>query len=227
MKLKSIKTERLYLKVADQIAGQIRAGNIKRDHRLPSERDLAEMFGVSRPTIREAMIALEIAGMVSIRSGSGVYVKSAGNPTSLLTDAPGPMELLEARLYFEADAAALAATRRTDEDMQLIEQAFMELSDESHDISERELADENFHIAIAKASGNSAIHGVIEHLWMLRKTTEISKFFHNKMRDQGVAPINNDHRMIVDAIREGDADGARVAMFQHLKNVMNKVTEKN
>ena len=73
MKVEAVKVRRLYLEVAGQIETLIRSGEIKPGERLPSERDLAASFEVSRPTIREAMIALEIAGLVEIRTGSGIY----------------------------------------------------------------------------------------------------------------------------------------------------------
>ena len=108
MEIKSVKVQRLYLQVADQLMELIRGGSLKSGERLPSERDLAEQFGVSRPTIREAMIALEIAGLVEIRSGSGVYVLEARDKSSPQVDdqGPGPFEILEARRLIEGEACA-------------------------------------------------------------------------------------------------------------------------
>ncbi len=225
MKVEIVKSERLYLKVADQIASLIRSGELEKGRRLPSERDLADMFGVSRPSIREAMIALEISGMVDIRSGSGVYVVNTGNPMSILSDAPGPIEMLEARMLIEGEAAALAASRLTDDDLTLIKQCLDEIEDENSAIINHEQADENFHMAIAQASRNSALFGTIKNLWNLRQTTPIAKFMHSKLRDRGVKPVIEQHRAIYDALVARDSDAARLAMQNHLKSVIESVID--
>ena len=113
MHVDAVKVRRLYLEVATQLEQQSQNGQIRPGERLPSERDLAGRFEVSRPTIREAMIALEIAGLVDIKTGSGIYVLAQTEtlvPRSL-DDVPGPFEVLEARLLIEPQAASLAAAR--------------------------------------------------------------------------------------------------------------------
>src|ERR1044072_3249977 len=103
---------KLYQRIAEEIAAGIAEGRYKPGSRLPGERDLAEAFAVSRPTIREAMIALKMRGLVETRQGSGIYVTQAPP----MTPAPAPeldvgaFELNEARVLFEGEAAALAAT---------------------------------------------------------------------------------------------------------------------
>jgi len=101
--IQAIKVQRLYLQVASQLQDLIDTGAFAPGTRLPSERDLAGQFGVSRPTIREAMIALEIAGLVDVRSGSGVYVSDPPASPTLLADSeyPGPFEILQARKLIE------------------------------------------------------------------------------------------------------------------------------
>ena len=108
MQIQAVKVRRLYLQVADQLRDLIQQGTIAPGGRLPSERALAEQFGVGRPTVREAMIALEIAGLVQIRSGSGVYVlEQTGRDAPVTTDhGHGPFEILEARMFFEAHREA-------------------------------------------------------------------------------------------------------------------------
>lgn len=229
MKFKPIRQERLYLKVAEQLSQSIDQGQIAPGDRLPSERDLVDQFGVSRPTIREAMIALELSGRVEIRSGSGVYVKHGEEiETSLFQDnAPGPLELLEARFYIESDAAALAAHRATEEDIQSLELAFQALKGEGLNAELQEEADERFHLLVAKASGNSAMHGTIQQLWQLRRTTKMSIFFHDKLRQRGIKPVIRDHQKILDAIREGNSDTARLAMQNHLQSVIDMIVEQD
>ena len=225
MKFKTIRHERLYLKVAEQLSAHIDSGDIEVGDRLPSERDLAEQFGVSRPTIREAMIALELAGRVEIRSGSGVYVTDSGKQrlAELNDEAPGPLELLEARYYIESDAAALAAERATDRDLKAIEEAYQAMKVENRQPDRNEEADERFHLLIAKATRNSAIHAAVVRLWELRRTSAMSVFFHGKLRSRGIKPVIRDHRAILDAIRARDPESARRAMQQHLQNVIDAI----
>ena len=227
MEIESIRVERLYLKVAKQLSQQISDGNIQSGERLPSERDLASSFGVSRPTIREAMIALEIADMIEIRSGSGIYVRSVASKDGdeLPDDAPGPLELLEARYHFEGDAAALAAKRASKAEIAEMEQALAERESENRQAESHESADEIFHLSIAAATRNSAIHAAIRRLWELRKMTEMSIFFHEKLRSQGIKPVIRDHRAILEAIKKRDPNGARAAMQSHLKRVIDAIVE--
>jgi DNA-binding FadR family transcriptional regulator len=109
---------KLYRKIADSVADAIESGQYKLGDRLPTERELAEQFGVSRPTLREAMIALEMLGMIEARHGLGIYV--TGNvrppaPSAEIDFEIGAFELIEARRLFEGEAAALAATSISDE----------------------------------------------------------------------------------------------------------------
>ena len=109
-----IATQRLYQQVASRIEDLIAGGKIGAGKRLPAEKELARQLGVSRPTIREAMIALEIAGLVEVRTGSGIYVsKQTPSPTVIIDSGPGPFELLNARLLIEGEIAANVAVQAT------------------------------------------------------------------------------------------------------------------
>ncbi|MFV0277908.1 MAG: FadR/GntR family transcriptional regulator [Parahaliea sp.] len=227
MKIQAVKAQRLYLLVADQLRELIRQGTPAPGERLPSERDLAEQFGVGRPTIREAMIALEIAGLVQIRSGSGVYVTDSNQPLIVntrpadhLDQGPGPFEILEARLLFEGEACALAAERCTPAQLAELERTLEEMQQENLRETVSEQADEQFHCLIAEASSNSAIAATVNWLWRLRKDSGINTHFHRRLREEGLRPVINDHRAILDALREGDPDIARSAMRNHLQRVI-------
>jgi GntR family transcriptional repressor for pyruvate dehydrogenase complex len=113
MTTSTAETRKLYQQVAMTLAQTIRSSAYKPGQRLPSERDLAEQFGVSRPTVREAMIALEIRGLVEARHGSGIYVTQTPEVenTSLELDI-GAFELTEARRLFEGEACALLRAPR-------------------------------------------------------------------------------------------------------------------
>lgn len=223
MKIEAVKVQRLYLQVAEQLSANIRNGSIKVGSKLPSERDLATSFGVSRPTIREAIIALEVAGLVEARSGSGVYVLEAPTNAQPLNpqDDPGPIEILEARLYIESEAAALAAQRASVSDIALMQASLSALTNATGD--KREHGDRDFHIAIARAAHNSAIESTITWLWDLRDVSTVSQFFHEKLRSAGVEPVISDHHAIFSAISDKNPEQAKKAMQDHLNRVMNAV----
>src|SRR5215468_4867299 len=115
---KSEETSRLYVRVASDLARQIANGRFAIGERLPSERNLAETYSVSRPTIREALIALELDGLVEVRMASGVYVRATHPTGGRWSEADiGPFELVEARRCIEGESCALAAARVTDEQL--------------------------------------------------------------------------------------------------------------
>src|SRR5512140_3135570 len=108
MPFQSIEPRRLYRQIAEQIRTLIKSGEFKAGGRLPPERDLARQLGVSRPSVREALIALEVEGLVEVRIGSGIYVTGlprAAPPTESEQPAAGPFELLRARYVIESECA--------------------------------------------------------------------------------------------------------------------------
>ena len=226
MQIEAVKVRRLYLQVAEQLSNFIGEGTLKPGQRLPSERDLASQFGVSRPTVREAMIALEIAGLVEIRSGSGVYVlagASSSKPTGQAEEVPGPLEILEARHAIEGETAALAATRIDQDALAALRRQLEVIADPAASTEKKEAADQQFHQLIAEASGNSALHSTIIWLWDLRSRTEISHTFHERLRQEGSTPVVRDHTAILEALEQGDAEAARRQMHRHLQRVLDLI----
>lgn len=229
MKIEAIKTRRLYLRVADQLLQLMAEGTLKPGDRLPSERDLATSFGVSRPTLREALIALELAGSVEIRSGSGVYVTQAklAQLPELPDSGAGPFEILQARLCVEAETAALAAEEIDEVLLVELENSLREMERENQRDDNGESADQQFHEIIARASGNGVLEATVSWLWQLRMQSEISTLFHRRVRAEGIKPILADHEAIVNAIRQRDAEGARQAMTDHLQRVIDSLIDGN
>lgn len=225
--IQTIKVQRLYLQVAEQLQGMVESGTLEAGSRLPSERDLATQFGVSRPTIREAMIALEIAGLVEVRSGSGVYVLEQGDNPGIVSEmqGPGPFEILEARKLIEGETCALAALRISAEQLIRLQELLDEMAEENRQEHITEKADEKFHCVIAEAAGNSALSATISWLWQLRNESEISTHFHQRLREEGDRPILADHQAILEALKAGDADAARAAMSGHLQRVTDHLLE--
>ncbi len=224
--LETVKVHRLYLDIASQIERQIRQGDIEPGTRLPSERDLAVSFGVSRPTIREAMIALEIAELVEIRTGSGIYAltpsTNIANANAAVEDVPGPFEILEARLIIEAECSALAAARITDTKIADLERAVSIMASGSSSDKEKERADQLFHCTIAEATNNSALLSSVKWLWDMRNRSEISLLFHQRVRDLGVHPSVEEHKKILSALKARDPGRARNAMQTHISNAIDQ-----
>ena len=129
MKSSTEKSPRLYQQVAEKLVALIESEKYTVGMRLPAERDLAAMFNVSRPTIREAVIALELENFVEVRMGSGVYIIENTKGKSRFSDKDvGPFELTEARALFEGEAAALAATMITDEELAELAETLNEMA---------------------------------------------------------------------------------------------------
>jgi GntR family hexuronate regulon transcriptional repressor len=212
---------KLYQRVANSIVEEIRSGKYPPGDRLPPERELAEEFGVSRPTVREAMIALEIRGIVEARRGSGIYVIET--PSSDASEEAldiGPFEVTEARRLFEGEAAALAAAIITDEELAKLE-ALLERLEANSTTEVGERADRDFHIAIAEATRNSAISSVIENLWDMRYKSPMCMTMFDRARDAGVQPRVDEHTEILQALKARDPQAARAAMRSHLDRVIN------
>lgn len=217
--------KRLYERVAEALATRIAAGEFPVGARLPSERELAQLHGVSRPTIREAMIALEVDGLVEVITGSGVYVRARtrrGNERASMDI--GPFELLEARAVLEGEAAALAARHIGEEDLSNLDALLEEMAAENaRDVVMSEDADRRFHLTIARATRNSAMQHVVEELWRARNHSLQSVKFLEKARAEGIKPRIDEHAAIVAALRARDPNAARNAMRTHLRGVADMV----
>ena len=214
-------TRKLYRQVADSIMASIKTGDYKPGSRLPSERDLAVAYKVSRPTVREAMIALEIRGLVESRHGSGIYI-TEHPPAQMGADDLdiGAFELTEARRLFEGEAAALAATTITDEQLAELETIIADMIKENSRKQTGEMADRRFHVAIARATRNTAITTVIENLWDIRYKSPLCRHMLERARSVGVQPRISEHRRILAALKKHDPKAARTAMRDHLGRVI-------
>lgn len=210
---------RLYRIVADRIQELIREERINPGERLPSERDLATKLSVSRASLREALLALELGGVIEVRGGSGVYVSAAAESEASLPEAgPGPFEVLSARRLIEAEVAGIAARMATDSAVDAILRAVEEMERQHADKSSNEQADRNFHLAIARATGNSALVGVVGYLWDQRGSLWHKLKEHFQTEELRLATLA-DHRAIVEAIAARDPTQAKRAMRAHLERV--------
>ena len=223
MEIASKAKDRLYQDLARIFLGELVAGKYAVGTRMPAERELATKYEVSRPTVREAIIALEVQGIVEVRVGSGAYVRRIpGNE-----DLPGfnisAFELTEARLMFEGEAAALAATQITDAEISEIALLVEAIAQENNDPRGTDMADRAFHLAIAKATRNSAISDAIERLWDLRATSPEAALLHEKARTANIKPVVDEHSAILEALCARDPAAARAAMRNHLAQVIDSL----
>jgi GntR family transcriptional regulator, hexuronate regulon transcriptional repressor len=208
---------RLYQHVAERIARAIASGGYKPGDRLPAERDLAQTYSVSRPTIREAIIALELDGLVEVKIGSGVYVTAVKPDRSpqVAMDI-GAFELTEARLLIEGEVAALAASQISDEELAEL----ADLLGKMESAGAGELVDRQFHETIARATRNSALFQTVEQLWTIRNRSPQCVRLLEKTRAKGYVPVVGEHRAILAALQARDPNAARAAMRDHLSRVL-------
>ncbi len=220
-----VESGRLYERVAHDLSGKIAGGLYGLGQRLPSERDLAQAYAVSRPTIREAIIALELDGLVEVRLGSGVYVTARlprGGKAGEMDI--GPFELLEARRAIEGESCALAAALISDAELDELQDLVAEMQAENaRDVVMSEDADRRFHMTIARASQNSAMVAAVEMLWDARARSPQTQSLSVKAHAAGVIPRIDEHAAILEALRTRSPDEARRAMRDHLTRVLDSL----
>src|SRR4030095_6917043 len=229
MPFQSIEPRRLYRQIAEQIRGLIRSGEYLPGARLPPERDLAKQLGGARPSAREALIALEVEGLVEVRIGSGIYVQRAAarndDEASAVHAEAGPFELLRARHVIESECAALAAKSAKKAQIAAIEDAVAAMQREFDAHTQPLAGDQLFHIRIAEATGNGALVAVVKVLWGER-TGDVDKQLEHHYDSPALwIAAMAEHRAVLKAIAAHDADGARSAMERHPTTTYNRFSQ--
>ena len=221
MPIEAVTSKRLYRQIADQLAELVRRGEFKPGDRLPSERDLSQQFNVSRASVREALIALEIDGLVDVRIGLGVFVNAApaANSQAAALGEPGPFEVLSARYLIEGETAALAARDGSARDHARIRETLQLMTREVKDSGIGLTADGLFHLRIAEASGNGALVHLVHQLWSFRDSAMFRKLDEHFDGPERHEEAIEEHRRVVDAIERRDGEAARAAMVKHLDTV--------
>ncbi|MDD7911028.1 MULTISPECIES: FCD domain-containing protein [Pseudovibrio] len=214
--------KRRYQDVAASLREELAQGKYAIGDRLRTERQISEELGVSRSLVRDAMIMLEVEGLVDVRKGSGIYVTRlpGGEGDADKADDIGPFELLQARQLLESNIAGFAAAMVTKADIirmrELLDQERAELEaggDAYH-------ADELFHRQIAIASQNSVLVASVDNLWGMRNRSRMWERLHDRVFDSGYRQKwLEDHQSILTALQCRDPQMARQAMWQHLENV--------
>ena len=221
------KDKRLYHSVADQILQMINEGAFPPGSRLPGERELAEQFDVSRVTIREAEIALQALGHLNIKTGSGVYVLDPAERENDALPEVSPFELTEARLLFESEAAALAARHMDDATLANLSAMIQRMSStDPTDEEDSQLADREFHLAIAAASGNAAVQYIVETLWKIRtQIPEIRQVHAAICAEEDAGERGSEHMEILDALSNRNPAAARSAMQDHFRRLLGSMID--
>jgi len=217
--LKPVSRPRLYEQVAEQIMGWIDENGLKPGDRLPPERELAARLGVSRATVSQALVALEVIGVVAVRHGDGAMLTETRSSTKIIdairAHATRLPEVIEARDALESKLAALAAQRRSDDDMARIDGALDEMERDIEAGGRGVEGDEQFHAAITAAAHSSLLARMMAEISDLILETRIESLSQpGRPRDSLKA-----HRKIAEAIRRKDPRAAAEAMHDHVEMV--------
>lgn len=225
MALPVLKTERLYRQIANAIVESIQRGEFAPGAALPPERELAKQLGVSRSSVREALIALEMTGWVDIRTGNGVFamqpLPSASTPAA---EADYSLEdLLQARLAFEGMLAEMAARNGSPaqrEQLRLLADTLLRYRANDAEFLEQ---DKGFHLLIGEMSGNEVLREMMEFLWNKRDSARFRRLERHFADNAFTDEMKRDHQQIAAAICAGDAAAARAAMESHLAQVKQRL----
>lgn len=209
----------LYERLVEQLRAYIVEAGLSVGERLPPERELAERLGVSRASVRQAIVALEVQGIVEVRHGEGAFLRRA-NPdaipmTELMELKRRLPDILDAREAIEVKLAALAAQRRDSDDIAACSAALAKMEKEIVDGELGEIGDREFHQSVVRAARSQLLARMYDVL-----VEDIATSRHESLSqvDRPRASLDQ-HRQIFDAIKDGDAAAAAEAMREHLKTV--------
>ena len=217
--------KRRYQEVAEALKQEMIEEGLTVGTRMRTERRIAEDFSVSRSVVREAIIMLEIEGLVSVRKGSGTYIErlpDAAESNGDIRPDIGPFELLQARQLLESNIAAFAATMVTKADITRMQEA-LDMEIKAIEAGEPDYdGDEWFHRLIAEATQNGVLVDMVAEMWRLRKGNKIWDGLHARIFDESYRrQWLDDHQAILTALNQRDPGKARDAMWTHLENVRN------
>jgi GntR family transcriptional regulator, hexuronate regulon transcriptional repressor len=216
------KGHKRYQEIVTAISGAIREGRYAAGERLPGERELAKEFGVGRSAIREAMVALEVHGLVEAKHGAGLFIAASPILKDAASSDLSAVEIFTTRRLCEGEAAALAAVTITDVDLAKLAKAVRDIkaryADEAVDV-----ATESFHLTMAQATDNSAIVHVIANLLQMQRSSGSCSELIRRVRSGRVQTWHHDYLRIFRAVRARDSAAARSALHEHFDHVLEAV----
>ncbi len=220
----------LSARVAEVVLAKIRDGELAAKSRLPSEEALGKHFGVSRTVIREAMATLRAEGAITTRHGIGAFVRGNEAANAAAVDVPtrlsieSLLNLIEVRRGLEAETAALAATRRSEEQLAVLRTAQERITQATTQGSDGVEEDVSFHLAIARATGNPYWVALVEsYAQQILKAVRVTRA--NEARRVDFArQVSLEHERIFEAIAARDAAKARKAAAAHMEHAARRGT---
>ncbi len=228
LNVERIRREPMAAEIARRLVDYLLSGGMEPGDRMPSERQLAEAFGVGRSAVREAIAALSLIGLIEVRHGNGTYLKRPDSPLlpqvlewGLLLGEQRTTDLIEARQKIEVNIAGLAAERRTDDDLLALGRVLTRMETESRVGGRTEVfvdADVEFHLRLAEAAGNSALRDVLSSIQALLRVW-IGRVIAEGYRDVSY----DEHVPILDAVRAGDVAAAEAAMDAHMRSATRRL----
>ena len=218
MPIQAIEAQRLYQQIAQQLRQLITSGEFPPGSRLPAERELAAQLGVSRPSVREALIALEVEGWVEVRTGSGVYVleRTARDRQPVAATEWGPLEVIRARRLVEGEIAALAAQAIEPQHLLALQQALQAMQQYADGGRAPLEGDRAFHLTLAAACGNAVLSDTVTQFWDARKGPLFERLGDYFETPQSWRCAIEEHRQILAALEQGNTHAARAAMQHHM-----------
>jgi GntR family transcriptional repressor for pyruvate dehydrogenase complex len=220
---------RLSEEVSGDLQRRIARGEIKPGDRLPTEKALGEAYGVSRAVVREAIARLKADGLIETRQGSGAFaveVPKAINLRFWKGAGPGLDELrdiFELRAMVEGAVAELAAQRRDDDDLRAMAGHLQAMDDALDSGFDGTVADDNFHIALAHATHNSYIGRLVEFLGQHFSDSRKLAWYDTNLQRRLPHASQREHRALLDAIAQGDAEAARQRALEHLRGAAGRL----
>ena len=215
--------------VMREILASIESGQLKPGDKLPTERELSKMFGVGRSTIREATSALTLLGYLKVIQGKGTYLKSdlqldssSGFDLSNIQAAANIVDLVEVREILECQSVRLAADRAESEDIRRIQRAVSEMKETTNDLSRFIKHDAEFHMSLARATGNQMIQEMMKHI-VENVHSEYEKFMPEALFRLDHAAGTAEE--ILSCVAGGDGDRASELMADHLKLVKTRLKQ--
>lgn len=220
MPIEAVEPRRLYRQIADQLRQLIDRGEYRVGSRLPTERALADLLGVSRPTVREALIALEVEGRIRIRVGSGIYVASAASAPHVFSDNPieSSFEILRARNFIESAVAEEAARHATEAHIAGLDEVLRLMPATLREGDQFLALDRRFHTAVAAILGNSVLERSVGELFDLRINPYFERLARHTEDDSSRSAALAEHLAIRNAVAARDPAASRAAMHRHLEN---------
>ena len=231
--------QKYYMQIARQIRNSIRDGRLKIGEKLPPERTLAVEFGASRASIREALSALEMLGLIECKSGQGNFIKADGSEGTIdgellksLLMGHDPFEIFEARLEMEPILAALAAKRATEEEREVLSRHINEMDRISQELKNGKdefieaymEEDRKYHLAIGRYAHNSVLFTVFSGVNLMMKETHWKVLKGEALKKEGnIDNYSEEHRNILQAILRSDAEKARQEMRNHIAIISNDI----